>query len=145
MSLYEGPAALSYSVVCPPGDGGGGKEPGADEFTAEFTAKLAGGRGIQEPSGGGSGDGFTRCRHIPAPQAGQFPRGSTLARIWLLTRGLFQTGEWPVPVHKLVLGVPPSHLPWVPRGERQREPSSRISTHSAQSHRATRPRLPHLV
>lgn len=39
------------------------------------------------------GDGFTRCRHIPAPQAGQFPRGSALAGIWLLTRGLFQTQE----------------------------------------------------
>lgn len=62
LSLHQGPADPSYSVYRLPGGGGGGwwkvgKEPEAGEFTAEFTAKLTEGAGIQEPSGGGSDDG----------------------------------------------------------------------------------------
>lgn len=71
-------------------------------------------------------------------QAHSCPAGRTVSKRLNLgqdlvadPRAFSDPGEWPVPVHKLVPGVPPSHLPWVPRGGRRREPSSRISTQSA--------------
>lgn len=88
------------------------------------------------------GDGFTRCRHIPAPQARTVSRGSSLGRVWLLTRGLFQTQESGLSQStNLCPESPPSNLPWVP-GVGGGESPALAPAHRRSSHWAARPRLP---